>query len=291
VELSARVDQWNNNNGHSIDAASGAQTYQNRSKTSFSPRLGVRYALLSNLSFHGALYRAFRAPNLAELYRKQINATTVTIPNPDLAPETAFGRELGLDWQPTGWVQLKGTYYVADYHDFNVPTAIAAGSPGCGTAPNCRQRLNVSASRSTGAEGYVAVRPMPQLLVSGSVNYDDARQQSGIAAGTTKKPHINRVPSPKQTVRATYTSAKFGDWTAIWRHEGHTTTLQGVWLEPFSVLDANVQRELLPGFTAFLSVENVTNAAYQVNLTAATNGIASLGLPRTFRAGLRVERW
>src|SRR5690349_2901042 len=137
VELSARVDQWNNNNGHSIDAAAGAQTYQDRSKTSFSPRLGVRYVLLSNLSFHGAVYRAFRAPNLAELYRKQINATTVTIPNPDLAPETAFGREAGLDWQPANWVQLKGTYYVADYRDFNVPTAIAAGSPGCGTATNC----------------------------------------------------------------------------------------------------------------------------------------------------------
>jgi len=291
VELSARVDQWNNNNGHSIDAAAGAQTYQDRSKTSFSPRLGIRYALLSNLSFHGAVYRAFRAPNLAELYRKQITATTVTIPNPNLAPETALGREAGLDWQPANWVQVKGTYYVADYRDFNVPTAIAAGSPGCGTAANCRQRLNVSASRSTGVEGYLALRPLAQLLVSGSVNYDDARQQSGIAAGTTNKPHINRVPSPKQTVRATYSSAAFGDWTAIWRHEGHTTTLQGVWLEPFSVLDANVQRALLPGFTGFLSVENITNEAYQVNLTAATNGIASLGLPRTFRVGLRVERF
>ena len=291
VELSARVDQWNNDNGHSVDAAAGAQTYPDRSKTSFSPRVGVRYALLSNLSLHGAVYRAFRAPNLAELYRKQITTTTVTIPNPNLAPETAFGRELGLDWQPAAWVQLKGTYYVADYRDFNVPTAIAAGSPGCGTAPNCRQRLNVSASKSTGAEGYIALRPTPQLFVSGSVNYDDDRQQSGIAAGTTNKPHINRVPSPKQTVRATYSSATFGDWTAIWRHEGHTTTLQGVWLDPFSVLDANVQRELLPGFTGFVSVENITNTAYQVNLTAATNGIASLGLPRTIRAGLRVERF
>jgi outer membrane receptor protein involved in Fe transport len=187
---------------------------------------------------------------------------------------------------------VKGTYYVADYRDFNVPTTIpAASNPGCGTIATCRQRLNVNASRSQGAEAYIALRPTTRLFVSGSVNYDDDRQQSGIAAGTTKKPHINRVPSPKQTVRATYTSGLLGDWTAIWRHEGPTTTLQGVWLEPFSVLDANVQRELLPGFTGFLSVENIANTRYQVNLTAATNGIASLGLPRTFRAGLRVERW
>jgi outer membrane receptor protein involved in Fe transport len=99
------------------------------------------------------------------------------------------------------------------------------------------------------------------------------------------------VPSPKQTIRATYGTRAFGDWTAIWRHEGPTTTLQGVWLQPFSVLDANVQRELLPGFTGFFSVENIANTSYQVNLTAATNGIASLGLPRTLRVGMRVERW
>ncbi|MFL5616019.1 MAG: TonB-dependent receptor [Gemmatimonadaceae bacterium] len=291
LELSARVDQWHDDNGHSIDAASGPVTYADRSKKSFSPRIGARYALLSNLSLHGAVYRSFRAPNLAELYRKQITATQITIPNPNLAPETALGREAGLDWQPTYWMQVKGTYYVADYRDFNVPTAIAAGSPGCGTVANCRQRLNVSASRSAGAEGYIAVRSVPQLFLSGSVNYDDDRQQSGLPAGTTTKPHINRVPSPKQTVRATYSSRTIGDWTAIWRHEGPTTTLQGVWLQPFSVLDANVQRELLPGFTGFLAVENIANTAYQVNLTAATNGIASLGLPRTMRVGMHVERW
>jgi len=292
IELSARVDQWNNTNGQSVDASAGAVTYADRSKSSFSPRLGVRYQLLSSLSFHGAAYRAFRAPNLAELYRKQITPTQVTVPNPDLAPETALGREAGLDWLPVNWLQVKGTYYVADYRNFNVPTTIPSSSnPGCGTVTTCRQRLNINASRSTGAEGYVAIRPLSQLLISGSVNYDDDRQQSGIAAGTTNKPHINRVPSPKQTIRATYNSRAFGDWTAIWRHEGPTTTLQGVWLEPFSVLDANVQRELLPGFTGFLSVENIANTQYQVNLTAATNGIASLGLPRTVRVGVRVERW
>ncbi len=292
VELSARIDQWSNNDGQSVDATAGTVSYPDRSKSSFSPRLGVRYQLLSTLSLHGAVYRAFRAPNLAELYRKQISTTSITVPNPNLAPETALGREGGLDWQPTSWLQMKGTYYVADYRDFNVPTVIpSASDPNCGTVAQCRQRLNVNASRSTGVEGYVAVRPLTQLFVSAAVNYDDDRQQSGIPAGTTTKPHINRVPSPKQTIRATYSSRMYGDWTAIWRHEGPTTTLQGVWLEPFSVLDANVQRELLPGFTGFLSVENITNTEYQVNLSAATNGIASLGLPRTVRAGVRVERW
>jgi outer membrane receptor protein involved in Fe transport len=291
IEMSARVDQWNNNDGRSVDAGAGTQTYADRSKTAFSPRLGARYQLLSNLSFHGAVYKAFRAPNLAELYRKQISATSITIPNPDLAPETALGREAGLDWQPVGWLQMKGTWYVADYRDFNVPTTIPnASSPQCGAIATCRQRLNVSRSRSQGGEAYVAVRPITQLFIAGSVNYDDARQQSGIPA-TGPKPHINRVPSPKQTVRATYSSRNFGDLTAIMRHEGPTTTLQGFWLQPFTVVDANVERELLPGFTGFVAVENIGNTQYQVSTTAATNGIASFGMPRTLRVGVRVERW
>ena len=60
-------------------------------------------------------------------------------------------------------------------------------------------------------------------------------------ATDSTKPHINRVPSPKQTLRGTWSSAMLGDWTAIWRHEGHTTTLQGVWLDPYTVVDANVR--------------------------------------------------
>jgi iron complex outermembrane receptor protein len=292
IELSARVDQWNNDNGHSIDAASGAVTYADRSKTAFSPRLGVRYQLLSNLSLHGAVYHAFRAPNLAELYRKQISATQITVPNPDLSPETALGREAGLDWQPVDWVQLKGTWYVADYRDFNVPTTIASSSnPGCGTIATCRQRLNVSRSRSQGGEAYVAVRPIPSLFLNASVNYDDARQQSGIPAGTTSKPHINRVPSPRQTIRATYSSSLLGDWTAIWRHEGQTTTLQGFVLDPYSVIDADVRRQVVPGITGFVSVENIGNTKYEISTTAATNGIESLGLPRTIRVGVELERF
>lgn len=292
IELSARIDRWNNDNGHSIDAASGAVAYADRGKTAFSPRLGIRYQLLSSLSFHGAVYHAFRAPNLAELYRKQIAATQITVPNPDLAPETALGREAGLDWQPLDWVQMKGTWYVADYRDFNVPTTIpSASNPGCGTIAVCRQRLNVNRSRSEGGEAYIAVRPTTPLLVSASVNYDDDRQQSGLPAGTTNKPHINRVPSPRQTIRATYSSSVLGDWTAIWRHEGHTTTLQGFSLDPYSVIDADVRRQLLPGITGFFSVENVGNTKYEINLTAATNGIASLGMPRTIRVGVDVERF
>jgi outer membrane receptor protein involved in Fe transport len=303
VELSARVDRWDNNDGHSISStpttSATAVTYPDSSKTAFSPRVGVRYQLFSQFALHGAYYRAFRAPNLAELYRKQVSSTSITIPNPFLSAENAEGREVGFDFQPLNWVQLKGTYYVADYNNFNVPTNLTATTipprpAECGTVTTCRTRLNVNKSRSDGAEAYLAIHPISQLFLSGAVSYDDDRQQSGLPAGTTDdtKPHINRVPSPKQTIRGTWSSPKFGDWTAMWRHEGPTTTLQGVWLDPFSVIDANVERDVVPGIRGFVSIENLTNKQYEINLSAAgPTGIASIGLPRTVRVGVEAYRF
>jgi outer membrane receptor protein involved in Fe transport len=297
IELSARVDGWQNNDGHSIATTAPALTYPNQHKTAFSPRLGVRYALTPTLSLHSAVYKAFRAPNLAELYRKQITSVSTTIPNPTLLPETALGRELGLDYQPRDWIQMRGTYYVAEYSDFNSPQVITANRPAeCGTAPQCRMRRNVGEERSQGGEAYLALRPIQGLFLSGGVNYDDDRQQSLLPAGTTDahKPHINRVPSPRQTLRATYNSTLFGDWTVVWRHEGPTTTLQGVSLDPFTVVDADVQRELRAGIRGFVSVENIRNTVYEVNVTAASGGnpaLISQGLPRTVRAGIEAYRF
>jgi outer membrane receptor protein involved in Fe transport len=228
--------------------------------------------------------------------------TSITIPNPYLKAENAEGREAGIDFQPLDWVQVKGTWYVADYNNFNVPTNLTATSTPprpaeCGTVATCRTRLNVNKSRSEGGEAYLALRPIQQLFLSAAVNYDDARQQSGLAATVTDdtKPHINRVPSPRQTIRGTWTSPMFGEWTAMWRHEGHTTTLQGVWLEPFTVVDAGVQREIVPGVRGFVAVENVGDKRYQVNLsgagTTASPFLVSQGLPRTVRVGVEAYRF
>jgi outer membrane receptor protein involved in Fe transport len=284
VELTARMDSWQNNDGQSVDA-SGTTAYANKSVSAFDPKIGVRYQVLSSFSLHSALYKAFRAPNLAELYRKQISATSITLPNPDLAPETALGREIGFDFQPFEQIQVKGTYYVADYKDFNSPVQIAAGPP------TVRERLNVQQARSEGIEAYVALRPIPELFISGSVNYDDDRVVSG-PAGTVVGAHFNRVPSPKQVIRAMYTSALLGEYTVIWKHEGQTTTLQGVPLEPFTVVDATVRHELLSGLRGFVALENIGDKQYQINLSGTgASTLISYGMPRTLRIGMEAFRY
>jgi iron complex outermembrane receptor protein len=277
VEIGGRYDRWGNDDGFATDA-SGTTTYANQTRGHFSPRVGATYQVTPSLSLRAAAYDAFRAPNLSELYRKFVSGTNTNFPNPQLQPESGKGQEVGLDVQPVQWLQLRGTYYSAIYSDLNTFVTIAPGQ---------RRRENVQRTRSTGGEAYLALRPVEGLLVSGSVNYDHDVIVSDSANPANVGSYIGRVPQQRQVIRATYRSSTLGALTALWRHEGHNSTFNGTPLDPFTVIDANYTRDIARGISAFVSVENVENTEYQVNLSGA---IVSLGLPRTFRAGMRVVR-
>ena len=286
VELGARVDHWGNNNGIAIvqtgTTAPTTTTFENRTRDAFSPRAGIRFQVAPTLALHTAAYQAFRAPNLAELYRRFNSGANQNLPNPALRPEYATGYEAGFDWQPRAWVQLKGTAYNADMRDLNSFVTIA---------PNQRRRENIQKTRSRGGEAYLALRPLPALFVSASINYDDDKVVANAANPASVGARVGRVPVQKEVLRVSYTTPALGSWTVIGRHEGVTTTLQGVPLAPYTVVDANVQRELLPGISAFVSVENIGDTEYQVALTSLNNGVASLGLPRTVRIGVNVVKY
>lgn len=285
IELSARVDHWGNNNGiANVTPATGTPTstsYENRSRDAFSPRAGIRWQVTGPLALHAAAYQAFRAPNLAELYRRFNSGSTQSLPNPALKPEFGTGYESGFDFQPTHWLQLKGTAYNVDMRDFNSFVTISTG---------VRQRQNVQQSRARGGEAFLALRPMPALYLTASLNYVDAKVVSG-PTGTRVGQRVGRVPVQRQNVRATYTSPVVGTLTLAARHEGVTTTLQGVPLAPYTLMDALYRREIVRSVAGFVSIENVADTDYQVALTSLLNGVASLGMPRTVRVGLDIARF
>jgi iron complex outermembrane receptor protein len=293
VELSARFDSWGNNDGFSNDA-SGAATYPNATRNAFSPRVGAKYVVNAAFGVHAAAYQAFRAPNLAELYRKSISSTTISIPNPALKPEYATGVEFGADWQPVAWFQMKGTIYHTDYRDFN--TFVTTSPPGA--TPATRQRQNVTKAKGLGGEVYVAVRPVNHLDVSASANFNDTRVDDlGPATATAtlfKGARVARVPMQKGTIRASYDAPAFGTLTVMGRYEGTNTTFgNAVTLPDFAVFDASYSRTLRPGLDLFVGAENLFDRQYWVNASGstATPTNISLGTPFTLRAGLEAYRY
>jgi iron complex outermembrane receptor protein len=279
IEASLRFDAWRSHGGSRVDATTSPATvasYPDKSNSAVAPRIGVRYALLPSLAVRSSFYRAFRAPTLSEEYRTFFAGPNMFMGNPSLTPEYLTGVDAGVDWQPVPQVELRATAFLNDYKDLDDFTFVAPG-PTPGSA--ILQRQNVGAARSRGVEGEVAIRPVPVVTIAASYNYDHAR------VSATDAP-VNRVPLHRAAVRVTYDSPRIVTANVLLRLEGENHALGGARLAPFTVFDADLRREVTRGLDAFLSVENLFDREYVVNVSGP---LESIGLPRTVRGGVVLE--
>ena len=63
------------------------------------------------------------------------------------------------------------------------------------------------------------------------------------------------------------------------------TTLQGAWLDPFTVVDVNAQRDLVPGVRGFVAVDNVGDTKYQITLSSTAPNALVAGSAEEGRSG------
>jgi outer membrane cobalamin receptor len=279
IEASARFDAWRSHDGSRVDATSGTPvvaTYAPKSNSAFAPRLGVSYAVLPTLTLRSSFYRAFRAPTLSEEYRTFFAGPNTFMGNPALTPEYLTGVDAGIDWRPVPAVELRATAFLNDYEDLDDFTFVAPG-PTPGSA--ILQRQNLGAAKSRGIEGEIALRPVREVTLAASYNYDRARVTA------TDLP-VNRVPLHRAAVRLTYDSPRLATVNLLFRTEGENHALGGARLEPFTVFDVDVRRELGRGISLFAAVENLFDREYVVNVSGP---LESIGLPRTIRGGVLVE--
>jgi iron complex outermembrane receptor protein len=121
VTLSARLDSYANTDMYTSRTTSANVTSggarADKSKTSFDPSVSAKYFVDDNLAIRGAAYKAFRAPGFNNLLRTY--GVTPTIANPDLEPETLFGKEIGLDYR------TEDVYLGATYFDYRINNMIA----------------------------------------------------------------------------------------------------------------------------------------------------------------------
>ena len=167
--------------------------------------------------------------------------------------ETAYRIVVRADWLPG--LSDVGRRALVDYGVsliVDLPGAPKSEFPGTGPggngiSPNIKSQaqlldlLKTDSCWSCHQLGTKATREISPMLgkFDSPAQAWERRVQSGQAGGQMLG-SLNTMGKERMT-------AMFGDWTAMWRHEGHTTTLQGVWLDPYTVVDANVQRELVPG--------------------------------------------
>ncbi len=108
-----------------------------------SGRIGARLQLAAPVAVRAAAYASARLPTLNELYRTFTVFPVTTLANAALRPEKLRGAEAGVEFVPSAGVRLSATLFTN-----RLGGAIANVTVG----PNLRQRQNVAAIVSRGAE-------------------------------------------------------------------------------------------------------------------------------------------
>jgi len=301
VQAAVRGDQIRNSGGYRLDTAlpSGTPTldtaYATVSRSRFNYSVGLRFQATPQMTWRAATYTALRAPTLYELYQTNYSTRGAVIAaNPSLRPETLRGAELGVDLQPSPTSVLRLNAFLNKVQDaildYTIGTASANGQvfTECGAVPRnqaCRQRRNVAGLRTLGLESEVEVHPSPTWSLWASYTYNPTRVDApgdaidGLPARAAAK-HA-------ATASITFDRPSLATITFEQRYVGPRADddLNSMTLDHFFVSGLRVSRLVAPRTTAYIKVENLFDAEYDV--TRSTNGYAEVAMPRWIMIGMK----
>ena len=266
--IGAHADTW-----RSTSLATGFV----KSSGSFNPRASGSYRVgESGITLRGAVYQGFRAPTLNEFYRNFGSGNTQTRPNEALNPERLTGGDAGvLIGRGRVSARVTGFFNVLD----EAITAITISS-----TPQLivRQRANADTLRASGLEVEADVRANRSLSVAFTSGLVNSHFAGTTELGGKRVPQVPRYNAGLNVrlVRPVWTaSAQLRVTGPQFEDDQNVFTLRRA-----TVLDAFGGRTLIGKVTAFVAVENVFDATYDVGRTPTL----TTGLPRAARVGLQI---
>jgi outer membrane receptor protein involved in Fe transport len=286
VTLSARYDHFRNYDG--FDGNPGGSGIQpDRDKNSFDPRLALRYRINSTVALRGAVYRAFRAPTLDNLYRGFSTTSGTFLPNSQLGPETMVGGEVGSDFN-VGHFVGGVTVFRNDVHDLigsrnladsELPPGFFFGS----------KNINVGKVRSDGIEltgEYAFSRNLvgnAAYTLTHSRVLENPEDPVSIGKQTANIPRnsamagLHWLPKPRWNLalQTRWVDRSFGDFDHTLPQDSHF------------VADAHIDYQLNRMVQLFFSASNLLNRSY----VATNSGFEPEKLGPPFQAffGVRLQ--
>jgi outer membrane receptor protein involved in Fe transport len=259
--ISARYDHFRNYDGFDGNPG-GSGPQPDKNKGSFDPRLAVRYQATSFLAVRGAVYRAFRAPTLDNLYRGFSTTSGTFLPNSQLDPETMVGGELGGDLK-VGRLVTGLTLFRNDVHnligsrnlaDNELPPGFFFGS----------KNINIGKVRSDGLELTADYAVTRNLGINAAYTYTHARplenpeditsigkQSSNIPVNfASLGVHWTPVRRWNAALQARWVDRTFGDADHTLPQDSHF------------IVDTHVDYQLTPKIQLFVSASNLFGRTY-----------------------------
>lgn len=275
---SARLDAWRNFDGKQAVHPGSTLEYKADHATQLDPRIALRFDLGSGFALRGAVYRAFRAPTLNDLYRSTQSKGVQILGNPTLGPESLVGGEVG--------AEVSGGFGNAQLNVFTNAVRDLISQVPVSSAPTLVLRnLNVGRSESRGVElfGHVAISRI--LSIDAAATYTRSIVTDNPPDRSLEGRLVPLVPERFASVGIR--CAAPAGWVATLRARAQSLRYQDASnqtrLDPFALFDLFVARSLGSGIEINASVENLLDRRYVSDALVEPR----FGAPRQFFGGVR----
>jgi len=278
---SFRWDWWKNFDGI-VESENGSVTQpRDNVVTVLNPKLAVQYRVTDHFRVGAAMYQAFRAPTLNELYRGFTFAGFSFVPNETLTPERSTGGEAKIETDLLPNRRL--TVRVTGHYD-EIKDQILFISEG----PLTARRQNVGRTRTIGADADLRFRASEHLVLSAGYAYADSIITSFPADPSREGLRVPNVSRHQVTVGLTLGHPDRIQLTVMGRYlsKQFADDLNRQPIADFVLLDASLQKRIGKAMRLFLDAENLTDRQY---IATQTGPIKTLGAPLLVLGGITLN--
>ena len=282
----------------------------NNSYASFNPTLGIKYYVNDNFDLRAAVYRNFAAPGMNQLYRTFLSGSSITIANPNLAPQTNFGQEIGFDLRTKEKdASLSVTVFNNNLSNFidgaTMCTTVATCNPliagtglAAGSITSLRQNVNAGSATLRGYEilGQATLSKTVKVNLGFTQTWAYLTSSDYVASPTNEQ--LGQVPPwmvnagvQWQVTSELALSGQLQSFPSFWNNTAHTQLNDGATLVNLGFrfqLDKTVQLygNVQNLFNVNYLAQGMTYTAYQSS-AVSSSGVPSMGPPRWFTLGVR----
>jgi len=252
-----RLDSWQTSDGYA-----NSTTYDDRSDTALSPKMGFVYRLSQETTLRTSLGRAFRAPTIYELYRTWTSSSGTTYrSNPDLTPETATTWDIGGDFRPWQGGELKATFYINRIHDMIYRRTISS---------TLQEYVNAGKASGKGIElGFRQKLPSNWAMLAGAtINHTRILENDASPSSVGKQ--FTFVPEKTASLGAEWSQ---GPWnfsgtvkyvSKRYQNDANTDVVSGVYTsyDAYTTVDLKAGYHINKNLKLALSIDNALNRDY-----------------------------
>lgn len=254
---------------------------KNQSWSEISPRAGLRFNFIKQLSAYLSYAHGFRASILDDLTRTGYMWVGPKYANPELEPESIDNYEAGADLYLSPKLNIATSVYYAKGNDFMYYVAsgdeLAPGRP-------IYRRENVTGVTLSGFEAELAYTLASNIRVTASYAYSHSQIDKFAKRPDLENKYLTYVPQNRVSASIMWQN-KIADINlrGLYKSKQYSTDDNTGVIDPFTTFDIQLSRSITQNLSAMLDIQDVfDNQHMQTNELLSPGRLVSLKMALKF---------